>query len=89
MLAVRLATEQGQYDILRKQAQKMVEATVRGQMEETQVVIEGQDNVPDTPSVIMIKHTSTLEAYGHVPFFPRTSWVVKKELVYAPVFGWA
>lgn len=52
-------------------------------------VVEGQENLPDAPSVIMIKHTSTLEAYGHVPFFPRTSWVVKKELVYAPLFGWA
>jgi heat-inducible transcriptional repressor len=48
-LAVRLATEQGQYDVLRKHAQKMVEATVQGQMEETQVVIEGQGALFDRP----------------------------------------
>lgn len=48
-LAVRLATEQGQYDVLRKQAQKMVEATVEGQMGETQVVIEGQGALFDRP----------------------------------------
>jgi heat-inducible transcriptional repressor len=48
-LAVRLATEQGQYDQLRKQAQKMVEATVQGQAEETQVVIEGQGALFDRP----------------------------------------
>jgi heat-inducible transcriptional repressor len=48
-LAVRLATEQGQYEQLRKQAQKMVEATVQGQAEETQVVIEGQGALFDRP----------------------------------------
>jgi 1-acyl-sn-glycerol-3-phosphate acyltransferase len=37
----------------------------------------------------MIKHSSALETYGHVPFFPRTSWVIKKELFWIPVFGWA
>ena len=52
-------------------------------------VVEGQENLPDEASVIMIKHTSTLETYGHVPFFPPTSWVVKRELVWAPLFGWA
>jgi heat-inducible transcriptional repressor len=48
-LAVRLATERGQYDLLRKQAQTMVEATVQGQMEDTQVVIEGQGALFDRP----------------------------------------
>jgi len=53
------------------------------------VVAEGQENLPDTASVIMIKHSSALETYGHVPFFPRTSWVLKRELFWIPVFGWA
>lgn len=53
------------------------------------VVVEGQENIPDEPSVIMIKHTTTLETYGHVPFFPQTAWVVKRELTWAPIFGWA
>ncbi|MCH9694832.1 MAG: 1-acyl-sn-glycerol-3-phosphate acyltransferase [Gammaproteobacteria bacterium] len=53
------------------------------------VAIEGQENLPDTPCVIMIKHTSALETYGHVPFFPRTTWVLKRSLLYIPVFGWA
>ena len=51
-------------------------------------VVEGEENLPDTAAVIMIKHTTALEAYGHVPFFPRTSWVVKRELIFAPIFGW-
>jgi 1-acyl-sn-glycerol-3-phosphate acyltransferase len=53
------------------------------------VVAEGQENLPDTPSVIMIKHSSALETYGHVPFFPRTTWVLKREILWIPVFGWA
>jgi len=52
------------------------------------VVVEGRENIPDEASVIMIKHTTTLETYGHVPFFPRTAWVVKRELIWAPIFGW-
>jgi 1-acyl-sn-glycerol-3-phosphate acyltransferase len=52
------------------------------------VVVEGRENIPDTPSVIMIKHTTTLETYGHVPMFPRTSWVLKREIVWMPIFGW-
>ncbi len=53
------------------------------------VVVEGQENLPDTASVIMIKHSSSLETYGHVPFFPRTAWVIKREVLWIPFFGWA
>ena len=49
VLAVRLATEQGQYRVLRQQAQRMVEATVEGQMERAQVLIEGQGALFDRP----------------------------------------
>jgi len=53
------------------------------------VVVEGRENLPDTPSVIMMKHTSALETYGHVPLFPRTAWVIKRELALSPIVGWA
>jgi len=49
LLAVRLASEQGQYDVLRKHAQEMIEATVAGEAERTQVVIEGQGALFDRP----------------------------------------
>lgn len=48
-LAVRLASEQGQYESLRTQAQRMVEATVDGEAEAMQVVIEGQGALFDRP----------------------------------------
>ncbi|MEM6513620.1 MAG: lysophospholipid acyltransferase family protein [Pseudomonadota bacterium] len=53
------------------------------------VEVEGRENIPDEASVIMIKHTTTLETYWHVTVFPRTSWVVKRELLWIPMFGWA
>jgi len=53
------------------------------------VVAEGREHLPEGPCVLMIKHSSALETYGHVPFFPRTSWVLKKEMFWIPVFGWA
>lgn len=52
------------------------------------VVVEGRENLPDEPSVIMVKHTTTLETYGHVPIFPRTAWVLKREIIWMPIFGW-
>jgi len=52
-------------------------------------VVEGGENLPDTPSVILIKHTSTLETLWQVTYFPPAAWVVKRELLRAPLFGWA
>ena len=50
VLAVRLATEQGQYQVLREHARRMVEATVDdSEMERAQVVIEGQGALFDRP----------------------------------------
>ncbi len=54
-----------------------------------ETIVEGGENVPDRPSVIMIKHTSTLEALWQVTWFPQATWVVKRELLWAPFFGWA
>ena len=52
-------------------------------------VVEGREHLPSTPSVIMIKHTTALETYGHVPFFPRTAWVLKRSITQVPIMGWA
>lgn len=41
-LAARLATEEGQYQVLRDHARTMVEATVEGRAEQAEVWIEGQ-----------------------------------------------
>jgi 1-acyl-sn-glycerol-3-phosphate acyltransferase len=37
----------------------------------------------------MIKHTTALETYWQVTAFPRTTWVIKREILWIPLFGWA
>lgn len=49
LLAARLATEEGRYQALRMQAQRMVEATVEGEADTARVVIEGQGALFDRP----------------------------------------
>ncbi len=51
-------------------------------------VIEGKENLPDEPCVIMIKHTTVFEAYAQIVAFPPQAWVVKRELLWIPFFGW-
>jgi len=51
-------------------------------------VIEGTENIPHEPSVIMIKHTTVFETYAQLVVFPPQSWVVKRELTWIPFFGW-
>lgn len=50
--------------------------------------IEGEENIPDQPCVIMLKHTSVFEAYAQLALFPPQTWVVKRELLRIPFFGW-
>lgn len=51
-------------------------------------VVEGRENIPDEPSVILIKHSSVWEVCAQVVIFPRQAWVLKKELFLVPFFGW-
>ena len=53
------------------------------------IEVEGREDLPDDPSVIMIKHTSTMETLWQVTAFPRTTWVLKKEIQWVPFIGWA
>ena len=50
--------------------------------------IEGEENIPDVPSVIMIKHTTVFETYAQLAVFPPQTWVVKRSLQWIPFFGW-
>ena len=50
--------------------------------------VEGQENIPDVPSVIMIKHTTVFESYAQLTIFPPQAWVLKRELLWLPAFGW-
>ncbi len=52
--------------------------------------IEGIENLPSENCIVMSKHQSTWETIalrGLLP--PEQTWVLKKELMYVPFFGWS
>lgn len=51
--------------------------------------IEGQENIPEQGFIVMSKHSSTWETLALQRFFRPMVWVVKRELTWIPVFGWA
>lgn len=52
--------------------------------------VEGLDNLPRGPAVILSKHQSTWETIAFRPIFPvQLSWVIKKSLFRVPFYGWA
>ena len=51
-------------------------------------VLEGAENIPQKPCVFMIKHTTVFEVYAQLAFLPAQSWVLKRELLWIPLFGW-
>jgi len=48
----------------------------------------GRDNIPATPSIILSKHESAWETLALQVIFPPQVWVVKRELLWIPFFGW-
>lgn len=50
--------------------------------------IEGAENIPATPCVVLCKHQSAWETFALQVVFPLTSFVYKKELHWLPFFGW-
>ncbi len=48
----------------------------------------GAENIPKTPSVILSKHQSAWETLALQQIFPPQVWVLKKELLRIPFFGW-
>ena len=50
--------------------------------------IEGQDNISGETAIIFAKHQSTWETMALQLIFPPQTFVVKKELMWVPFFGW-
>ncbi|WP_153116011.1 lysophospholipid acyltransferase family protein [Rhodocyclus tenuis] len=48
----------------------------------------GRENIPAEPSVILSKHQSAWETVGLQDIFPPLVFVLKKELMRMPFFGW-
>lgn len=51
--------------------------------------LEGQEHMPDQASVVFLKHSSAYETLAQFIFFPRQSWILKQEIMWAPFLGWA
>src|SRR5262245_5663898 len=51
--------------------------------------VEGRENIPPGAHVSMWKHSSTWETIAQAAIFPPQSWVLKRELVWIPLVGWA
>ena len=48
----------------------------------------GAENIPREPCVVLAKHESAWETLAFQEIFPPQVWVVKRELLWIPFFGW-
>ncbi len=48
----------------------------------------GAENIPREPCVILSKHQSAWETLALQTIFPPQVWVMKRELLWIPFFGW-
>ena len=51
--------------------------------------VEGRENIPDKPCVVLSKHQSTWDAYFLPTLFTPGVYVAKRSLIWIPIFGWA
>ena len=52
-------------------------------------VVDGRENIPERPCVVMSKHQSTWETYFLAMLFRPAVYVAKRSLGRIPIFGWA
>jgi 1-acyl-sn-glycerol-3-phosphate acyltransferase len=51
--------------------------------------VEGYENLPAQPCVVLIKHQSAWETIAELSILPQQTWVLKRELIWVPFLGWA
>lgn len=51
--------------------------------------VEGREHLPKGPAIILAKHQSAWETFAFQEIFPIQTWVLKRELLWIPFFGWA
>jgi len=52
-------------------------------------VVEGQQNLPDEPFVSLWKHSTAWETMAQMFVVPTASWLLKREVLWIPIVGWA
>ena len=51
--------------------------------------VSGREHLPSASAIVLTKHSSAWETIAQILIFPRQSWVLKRELLWIPMFGWA
>jgi 1-acyl-sn-glycerol-3-phosphate acyltransferase len=51
--------------------------------------VEGREHIPGGACVALLKHSSAYETLVQFLIFPPQTWVLKRELTWAPFLGWA
>jgi 1-acyl-sn-glycerol-3-phosphate acyltransferase len=51
--------------------------------------VDGKEHLPPGPAIILSKHQSAWETLAFQVIFPPHTWVLKRELIWVPFFGWA
>lgn len=50
--------------------------------------ITGLENITDSPTIVLSKHQSAWETLAFQAIFPTQVYVLKRELLWIPIFGW-
>ncbi len=50
--------------------------------------VRGAENIPKEPCIVLCKHQSAWETISLQKVFPPQVWVLKRELLWLPFFGW-
>jgi 1-acyl-sn-glycerol-3-phosphate acyltransferase len=50
--------------------------------------VRGAENIPQESCIILCKHQSAWETFSLQTVFPPQVWVLKRELLWLPFFGW-
>lgn len=50
--------------------------------------VRGAENIPTKPCLVLCKHQSAWETIALQKVFPPQVWVIKRELLWLPFFGW-
>jgi 1-acyl-sn-glycerol-3-phosphate acyltransferase len=50
--------------------------------------VRGRDKIPPGPVIVASKHQSAWETFALLPLFDNPLFIVKRELMWIPIFGW-
>jgi 1-acyl-sn-glycerol-3-phosphate acyltransferase len=50
--------------------------------------VRGREKIPSGPIIVASKHQSAWETFALLPLFDNPVFIVKRELMWVPIFGW-